>query len=93
MPPEKFAHVKDVNFNQWGELAGSRLTMDVAFRNIIEHAGASVREAFIMASSNPARAIGMYDELGSIEIGKRADLVIMSDDYSLKKVIIGGEIY
>ena len=92
-PPEKFAHVKDVNFNQWGELAGSRLTMDVAFRNVIEHAGVSVREAFIMAASTPARAIGMYDELGSIEIGKRADLVIMDDDCKLEKVIIGGELY
>lgn len=91
-PPEKFAHVKDVNFNQWGELAGSRLTMDVAFRNVIEHAGVSVREAFIMAASTPARAIGMYDELGSIEIGKRADLVIMDDDCKLEKVIIGGEL-
>lgn len=91
--PEQFKHITDVNFNPFGELAGSRLTMDVAFRNIIDHAGVSVREAFIMASSTPAKAIGMYDEIGSIDVGKRADIVIMNDALEVDVVIIGGEIY
>ena len=91
--PKEFAHIKDVNFNPSGELAGSRLTMDVALKNVIEHAGVSVREAFIMASSNPARAIGMFDTVGSIAVGKRADLVILDGMLNVKDVIIGGEIY
>lgn len=91
--PAQFAHVTDVNFNPFGELAGSRLTMDVAFRNVIAHAGVGVREAFIMASSTPAKAVGLYDELGSVDVGKRADLVIMNGDLALEQVIIGGEIY
>ena len=45
-----------------------------------------------MASSNPARAVGMFGELGSIAVGKRADLVIMNDDLEVETVIIGGEI-
>lgn len=92
-PPKEYAHVTDVNFNQYGEIAGSRLTMDVAFRNIMEHAGVSVCEAFLMASTNPARAVGMDAELGSIAKGKRADLVILDETCALRGVVIGGEIY
>ena len=55
-------------------------------------AGVDVRAAFVMASSNPARAVGMFGELGSIAVGKRADLVIMNDDLEVETVIIGGEI-
>lgn len=91
--PAKYAHVTDVNFNLAGELAGSKLTMDVAFRNIIAHAGVDVREAFLMASTNPARAIGLDGELGSIAEGKRADLVILNEVLALQHVIIGGELY
>ena len=67
--------------------------MDVAFRNVIQHAGIGVREAFLMASTNPARAVGLSDELGAIAVGKRADLVILSDSLALEQVIIGGEVY
>ena len=45
-----------------------------------------------MASTNPAKAVGFYDELGSIESGKRADLVFVDDMFNVKKVILGGEI-
>ena len=51
-PPPAYAHITDVNFNQWGEIAGSRLTMDVAFGNVIAHTGIGVREAFLMASTS-----------------------------------------
>ena len=92
-PPAEYAHITDVNFSRFGEIAGSRLTMDVAFRNVIQHAGIGVREAFLMASTNPARAVGLSGELGSIAVGKRADLVILSDSLALEQVIIGGEVY
>lgn len=92
-PPAEYAHVTDVNFNVFGEIAGSRLTMDVAFRNVIAHAGVSVREAFLMASTNPARAVGLSDELGSISPAKRADLVLLDGDCRLLQVMIGGELY
>lgn len=91
-PPQEYAHITDVNFSKFGEIAGSRLTMDVALRNIIAHAGVDVREAFLMASTNPARAVGLDGELGSIAVGKRADLVILGDTYELQAVIIGGEV-
>ena len=55
-------------------------------------------EAFMWMTSNPAKAIGIEDETGSLEVGKRADIVMWSDDpfstYSRpQKVFIDGAIY
>ena len=90
--PEHYAHVPDINFDDRGKVAGSKLTMDHACRNIMAHTGCGIAEAFMMAAGNPARAIGLYDELGSIDVDKRADLVIVDDTFNIKKVILGGEI-
>ena len=43
-----------------------------------------------MASTNPAKAVGFYDELGSIEAGKRADLVFVDDMFNVQDVMLGG---
>ena len=45
-----------------------------------------------MASSNPAKAVGLDQELGSIEPGKRADLVFVNDRFHVQQVMLGGEI-
>ena len=89
--PEEFAHVTDLNFDARGGIAGSRLTMDAACRNVMSHTSCGICEAFLMASTNPAKAVGFYDELGSIDIGKRADLVFVDDVFNVKRVILGGE--
>jgi 5-methylthioadenosine/S-adenosylhomocysteine deaminase len=36
------------------------------------------REAFVMATWNGARALGLADEIGSLDIGKRADLAVVN---------------
>jgi N-acetylglucosamine-6-phosphate deacetylase len=82
----------DINRNEYGELAGSRLTMEKTLKNIIHHTGVSIVDAFNMASKNPAKAIGLLDEIGTIEIGKTADLVIVDNDFVVNKVILKGEI-
>lgn len=82
----------DVNRNKYGELCGSLLTMEKTCRNIIYHAGVSMVDAFNMASRNPAKAIGLIDKIGSIAKGKVADLVIVDNDFNVKKVISNGEI-
>ena len=90
--PEKFEGVTDLNFDAKGGLAGSKLTMDVAARNIMTHTNCGIAQAFIMASTNPAKAIGLYDEIGSIDCGKAADLVFVDDVFCVKRVILGGKI-
>jgi N-acetylglucosamine-6-phosphate deacetylase len=84
--------VDDLNFDHNGGLAGSKMTMDKACRNIMMHTRCGIAEAFLMGSTNPAKAVGLYDERGSIDVGKKADLVIVSDRFDVKKVILGGEV-
>ena len=72
-------------------LAGSTLTMDAALRNAIE-AGLSVGAASRAASLNPARVIGLDHEIGSIEVGKRANLVVLDESLSVVAVIEDGDV-
>ena len=75
-----------------GTIAGSVLKLNAAVRNLRDHAGISVAEAVACASLNPARAIGIDGECGSLEAGKRADIVITDGDLNVKKTIIAGEV-
>ncbi len=90
--PEKFKHIKDLSFDYQGCLAGSKMTMDYACKNIMEHTGVSIDKAFYMASTAPAKAIGLYDKLGSIKVGKIADLVICDENVNVKKVLQNGKV-
>jgi len=67
-------------------LAGSTLTMDRAFLNLINNFGFSIAEASFAASTLPAQRIGLFD-VGSIEIGKRADLIELTHDGKIKTLI------
>ncbi|MFQ6065119.1 MAG: N-acetylglucosamine-6-phosphate deacetylase [Candidatus Bathyarchaeia archaeon] len=75
-----------------GELAGSTLTMDVAVRNMVELVGASLQEAVMMATINPATVIGIEDRKGSIELGKEADLVILDEKLNVCSTIVRGQV-
>ncbi|MBX3313215.1 MAG: N-acetylglucosamine-6-phosphate deacetylase [Actinobacteria bacterium] len=72
-----------------GALAGSTLTMDVAFRNAVA-LGATVAEASEMASAVPARVLGLDGTRGTIEEGRHADLVVLADDLTVRDVYVGG---
>ena len=88
--PEGYDGVDDINFDWEGEIAGSKLTLDIACRNALKHLGASVVDVFRFASYNPAMAVGFYDR-GEIAVGKRADLVIVDHWMKVNKVIFEGE--
>jgi N-acetylglucosamine-6-phosphate deacetylase len=79
-----------LNFDQWGGIAGSKLTMDMACRNYMKHTGASLVEAFRAGSYNPARAVGLLDR-GEIAVGKRADLIIVDHKMNVSAVLLCGE--
>lgn len=72
-----------------GTLAGSASTLYMNFKKLIE-IGIPFESAVKACTSNPARCIGLYDHIGSIDIGKSADIVILNKDLSIKKVIING---
>jgi len=72
-----------------GTIAGSTLTMDRAFRCVVD-AGASVEEAVTMASTTPAEALGLADEIGSITVGRGADLVVLDRTLHVAAVMVKG---
>ena len=88
--PPGYEGVTDINFDYAGEIAGSKLTLEVACRNMMKHTGASVVDVFRYASLNPSRAVGFFDR-GEIRRGARADLVICDHNMNIKSVILKGE--
>lgn len=88
--PEGYDDVDDINFDHMGEIAGSKMTLDISCRNMIKHTGASLVDVFKFASYNPARATGMLDR-GEIAVGKRADLVVVDYKMKVEGVMLAGE--
>jgi N-acetylglucosamine-6-phosphate deacetylase len=73
-------------------LAGSTLTMIEAVRRAVQLGGASLVNAVRMASLNPARQLRRDHELGSIERGKRADLVWFDERFRIRGVWLDGDV-
>jgi N-acetylglucosamine-6-phosphate deacetylase len=71
-------------------LASSVRGMDHMVRTFAELTGCPLWEAVRMASLTPARIAGFERELGSIEAGKRADLLVLSRDLHVEEVYIDG---
>ena len=74
-----------------GTLAGTALDMASAVRNIIKVTGCSLEYACSMASATPATFLGLHDEMGTIEAGQRADLVIADREIKVCETLIGGK--
>ncbi|GAA0482565.1 N-acetylglucosamine-6-phosphate deacetylase [Paractinoplanes deccanensis] len=70
-------------------IAGSTLTMDVALRNTVA-AGIPLPDAVAMASTTPARVLGLADRTGALEAGLSADLVVLSPDLTVQRVMRRG---
>ncbi|MBT9776023.1 N-acetylglucosamine-6-phosphate deacetylase [Clostridium sp. MCC353] len=63
-----------------GSRAGSTLTMDAALRNLLEFTGRPIEELIPVMTENPARLMGMYGSIGSIDTGKDGDLVVLDEE-------------
>ncbi len=75
-----------------GTIAGSVLKLNEAVRNLYNNSELEIYEAIACASLNPAKALGKDNEIGSIEEGKRADLIIFDDGFNVKMTISDGKI-
>lgn len=80
----------DVHFTRDGMLNGSNLTMLAAARNMRKHVGCDLPELFRMGSLNPAKLFGWDREMGSVEPGKMANLLLVDEDLRLHGVWLGG---
>ena len=76
-----------------GTIAGSVLKLNEAVRNLKGHTELSLPEVFACASLNPAKAIGEADKIGSLEVGKCADIIICDDDINVTTTIIDGKVF
>jgi len=75
--------------NASGSIAGSVISMLHAVR-LLRSLGVSYLDLARMASLNPARLLGIDHVCGSIELGKRADLVALDHAGNVKLTLIGG---
>lgn len=75
-----------------GNLAGSTLTMIGAFRYIVREVGIDVPAASAMASGNAARQLGLGGVTGSLEAGKRADVLLLDEALELRGVWARGRL-
>lgn len=73
-----------------GNLAGSTLTMIQALRFILEQTELEIWEASRLASANPARRLGLWEQTGSIAAGKQADLVWTDSSLQIRQTWVDG---
>ncbi len=90
-PPKGYEYLTDLNFDNAGEIAGSKLSLDQACRNMMMHTGSSICDVFRYASTNPADLLGKHD-LGRIAVGCDADLVLTDHLFNIQGTISKGEI-
>lgn len=72
-------------------LASGVMGMDDCVRTFCRLTGAPIHEAIRMASLTPARILKVDADIGSIDVGKRADLVALNDQLAVEAVYLGGE--
>jgi N-acetylglucosamine-6-phosphate deacetylase len=73
-----------------GTLAGSLLTMDAAFRMLVNRIGLPLMDAARMCATTPAAAV-QAGEIGSIAAGKLADLTVLTRDLRVARTYLAGE--
>ncbi|MFE9022023.1 N-acetylglucosamine-6-phosphate deacetylase [Streptomyces sp. NPDC007808] len=74
-----------------GSIAGSTLTLDRALKRAVTIDRLPIEDAVAALSANPAKLLGRYDRIGSLEPGKDADLVVLDSGFDLVGVMRRGE--
>lgn len=78
-----------VRISPHGSLAGSTASLADNLRRAVLHLGVRLPDAVAMATSVPARALGLTD-VGRLEAGALADLVGLDDDLRVTSVMLHG---
>ncbi len=69
-----------------GTIAGSATNLYDCMCKAVSF-GVSLEDAIFAATRNPARSIGIYDKVGSLTVGKEADILLVTPGLELKQVI------
>lgn len=82
----------DAKLADGGSRAGSTLTTGQALKNVLEYTGRSLQEVIPMFTENPARLIGVYDQVGSLNPGKEANLIVLDEIHSVIRTYVRGKL-
>eukprot|EP01138_Halocafeteria_seosinensis_P008379 gb/GECG01008562.1/.p1 GENE.gb/GECG01008562.1/~~gb/GECG01008562.1/.p1 ORF type:complete len:575 (+),score=44.39 gb/GECG01008562.1/:1-1725(+) len=74
-------------------LAGAIAPLDQCVRNFRSFTRCSVAECLRAATEIPAKALGLYDQMGDLSYGKRADLVLLSERLSVNATYLAGKLH
>jgi len=77
-------------FGADGTLGGSAVTMIESVEQTVKFVGIELEEAIRMATLYPAKAVSVEDKLGSIEVGKIANLAVFNDSYKVNATVVNG---
>lgn len=73
-----------------GTIAGSVLCMNDGLRILRENLGIDIPAVVEMATRTPAEELNVYDRLGSLTVGKYADIAIFDEEFRIRRTIVGG---
>jgi len=75
-----------------GNIAGSVTNLMNCMRKAVKEMGIPLESAVKCATMNPTKAIGIYDNYGSLTVGKQADVVLLDEDLEIRYIIKAGEV-
>lgn len=75
-----------------GNIAGSVTNLMACMKNAVKNMNIPLESAIKCATQNPAKAIGIFDQYGSLAVGKVADIVLLDKDLNVKYVIKDGKV-
>lgn len=75
-----------------GALAGSATNLMDCMRTAVKEMGIPLETAAACVTMNPAKALGIYNEYGSISVGKKGNVVLLDEELNLKMVVKDGQL-
>jgi len=75
-----------------GSLASSSIGLIDCVKNMHRVVGVPLTEAVKMATETAAKAVGIFDTVGSLDINKNADIIAIDQDFNVKFVMVGGQV-
>jgi N-acetylglucosamine-6-phosphate deacetylase len=84
-----YSSERGVRYTESDTLIGSGFLIPDVLRNLKEVTGAPIYKLIKTVTLNPAKLLSIDNERGSIEKGKKADIVIFDDDFRVKKILLG----
>lgn len=75
-----------------GTLAGSILKMNDAIKNLVLKCDVPFIDAVDFATANPAKNLGVYDKMGSISVGKQANLTVLDGEFNVTLTVRDGKV-